>query len=224
MKVTLLNYSPEIGNTYVVGEEGDPAIVIDAGYNKNHCLENYIEKHHGGKAILFLTHGHFDHIAGLANLNKPSCFQLICICEDEFEYLFDESLHLGSDFFGEEIEIRDDLPFYKFSDEDEFYFNYKKGSVSSNKDTDSYLIKIIQTPFHTPGSSCIYFPEEKIIFTGDTLFRLSIGRSDLKGSCPRLIDQSLDKLKKLDDDVIAYPGHGRATTIGFEKSFNEFLK
>ena len=223
MKVTTLNYSPEIGNIYIIGEEGEPAIVVDFGYNKNHCLENYLNKHHQGKYIIFLTHGHYDHISGLADLDLDSKLPIICVCQDEFEYLFDKTLNLSEEVFGKEIKISENLPFYKFEDEDEFYINSKTLGIENKSSTNSYKIQIIETPFHTKGSTCFYFPEEKVIFTGDTLFKLCIGRYDLKGSCPRFIRSSLDKLKKIPDDVAMYPGHGSSSTMGFEKVNNDFL-
>ena len=78
-------------------------------------------------------------------------------------------------------------------------------------------IQIIETPGHTPGSVCLYFPEEKILFSGDTLFQMGYGRTDLPGgNYGRLLD-SLEHLFSLPPDVRVYPGHGEQTTIGREK-------
>lgn len=219
MKVTKLNYSPEIGNIYVVGEEGEPAIIIDFGYNNNDCLVNYVRKHHNGCLAILLTHGHFDHIAGLETLNKENS-PLICVSEKEFDYLFDDSLNLGSSFFGKVLQIKEDLKFYKFEDEDILVFKYVD---KENKDR-KYKIRVIETPFHTSGSTCFYFEEDRLLFTGDTLFKLSIGRSDLKGSCPRFMVSSLSKLFSLPPETKIYPGHGETTSLEYEIKFNPYLR
>jgi len=85
--------------------------------------------------------------------------------------------------------------------------------------------KVIHVPGHSPGSICLYNEKEKVIFTGDVLFRGSIGRTDLpKGDYQTLIDGIQSKLMVLPPDVLVYPGHGPATTIGDEKAMNLFLQ
>ncbi len=84
-------------------------------------------------------------------------------------------------------------------------------------------VKIIETPGHTEDGICIVFEKEKVIFTGDTLFKNTIGRTDLEGGDYNKIMESLEKLKKYPDDFKVYPGHGRETTIGEEKQNNPFL-
>jgi len=82
---------------------------------------------------------------------------------------------------------------------------------------------MIQTPGHKEDAVCFYFPEEKVIFTGDTLFQESIGRTDLPGGDMGQLIRSLNELKKLPEDTKVYPGHGYETTIGHEKQFNPYL-
>lgn len=81
----------------------------------------------------------------------------------------------------------------------------------------------ILTPGHKEDAVCFYFPEEKTIFTGDTLFQESIGRTDLPGGDMGQLIHSLNELKKLPEDTLVYPGHGYQTTIGHEKDFNPYL-
>ena len=87
-------------------------------------------------------------------------------------------------------------------------------------------IGVLHTPGHTPGSATFHLPgNRKILFTGDTLFAQSIGRTDLwGGSHPQIISSIQQKLMTFDDDVLVIPGHGQSTTIGHERRYNPFLK
>ena len=82
---------------------------------------------------------------------------------------------------------------------------------------------IVETPGHSPGGLCFYSEADKTLFTGDTLFRGSIGRSDFDGGSMFLIIQSLRVLSQLPDDTIVLPGHGERTTIGYEVATNPYL-
>jgi glyoxylase-like metal-dependent hydrolase (beta-lactamase superfamily II) len=83
--------------------------------------------------------------------------------------------------------------------------------------------RILETPGHTPGSVCFYFEDERALFTGDTLFAGSVGRTDLPGGDEDLLAQSLERLAALPVDTALYPGHGPASTIGAERAGNIFL-
>jgi glyoxylase-like metal-dependent hydrolase (beta-lactamase superfamily II) len=82
----------------------------------------------------------------------------------------------------------------------------------------------LETPGHTRGGVCYYFEKEKVIFTGDTLFKGTCGRTDLPGGDGRILAASLKKLAALPDDVTVYPGHNESTTIGHEKRTNFFMQ
>ena len=101
---------------------------------------------------------------------------------------------------------------YLLDDEDEINFG------------NGLLFKVIETPFHTSGSVCFLYEKEKAIFTGDTLFKNSIGRTDLPTGNERLVKNSLEKLKKLDQSIKVYPGHGDETTLKREFENNPYLK
>ena len=88
-------------------------------------------------------------------------------------------------------------------------------------DIGSLKLEIIHTPGHTPGSICIKVND--FIFTGDTLFRMSVGRTDLGNGDQEDLMNSLDRLMALDEGMIVYPGHGTATTIGYERKNNPFI-
>ena len=83
--------------------------------------------------------------------------------------------------------------------------------------------RFIHTPGHTPGGVCFHFPEHELLFSGDTLFKASIGRTDLTGSDPAAIQRSLMKLMKLPGSTRVYPGHGPVTRISWEQVHNPFI-
>ena len=103
-------------------------------------------------------------------------------------------------------------------------------AITSNAKDDEEIdlaglhIKCLFTPGHTPGGCCFYFPNEDIVFTGDTLFSGSVGRTDFPGgSMSQLVGSIKSKLMTLSDDTICYPGHNEPTTIGTERIYNPFL-
>lgn len=205
--VTKLNYGGEFANTYILGEEGKPCLVIDLGYNRNHCVENYVKRHHSICAGILITHGHFDHIAGLNELEKE-VMAPIFMPKDDLECLADPKRNGSDDLRGEEVLIDERIKPYGVEDEDEIALG-------------GFKVKVIATPFHTIGSVCYYIESLGILFSGDTLFHLGIGRYDLPGAAPRMRRSSLRKLGDLPDDTKVYPGHGPSTTIGDEKRFND---
>ena len=95
--------------------------------------------------------------------------------------------------------------------------------AEGNLSIDGFKIQVISTPGHKEDCVCYYLPEEKMIFTGDTLFQESIGRTDLPGGDMGLLIRSLKKLEVLPEDTKVYPGHGYPTTIGHEKQYNPYF-
>lgn len=192
-------------NTYIVIDEENKCIVIDPS-STNDGIMNYILKNNLEIQAIILTHGHFDHIQGIANILSKKVVP-VYIYEDEKEFLIDTRLNC-SYFIGKPFKL----------------------DVALNGIVDGEIInclneqlKIIHTPYHTSGSICIYAEDSKILFTGDSLFKYSVGRSDLPTSNPRKMRESLNKLLKLPEDVKVYPGHGAFTNIGNEKKLNPFV-
>lgn len=196
-------------NTYVVGEPNRPCVVIDLGSTQDRVIE-YIKENHSSCSGVLLTHGHFDHIRGLKKfLETFNCTVFIDRSDDEF--LTNPRLNGSKEMEVEDIIIEIDNK-YLLDDEDEINFG---GGL---------FFKVIETPFHTNGSVCFLYEKENALFSGDTLFKNSIGRTDLPKGNERLVKDSLGKLKKLNPDLDVYPGHGESTTLKKEFEKNIYFK
>lgn len=195
-------------NTYVIGEKGGPCIVIDLGSTQTRVI-SYIKENHTSCLGTLLTHGHFDHIRGLNNFLKEfNCTVFIDFNDKDF--LTDSKLN-GSKYSEENQVIVKTTNIYELDDEDEINFG------------NGYLFKVIETPFHTNGSVCYLCEKENALFSGDTLFKGSIGRTDLPTGSERLVNSSLKKLLNLNPKLVVYPGHGETTTLEKEISSNPYL-
>lgn len=195
-------------NSYVVGEKEKPCVVIDLGSNDRRIID-YIKENHTSVSGILLTHGHFDHIKGINNfLNYYHA--TIFIDRNDIDLL--TNTRLNGSFLGDRDVLVESNDIYEFDDEDELDFH------------DGLLFKVIETPFHTKGSVCFLYQKENALFSGDTLFKGSIGRTDLPGGSERTVSSSLAKLKSLDPNLIVYPGHGDTTTLKRELKYNMYLK
>lgn len=188
-------------NTYIL-TCGEHAAVVDPG-SKPQSIELLLENR--TVDYLLLTHGHFDHIMGLDRLKETYPFAKVAIHEEDQEFLYDPSLNMSSHY----IQV-------------DYVFSGKVDIVFTEEDTINFCgkeIDIIHVPGHTPGSSAFHFDNTAIV--GDTLMYMKIGVIDLPHSDKdQLIESIKEKLFTLDDDTVVYPGHGRSTTIGYEKENN----
>ncbi len=207
MKIETLHFK-ENCNIYIVGDKHGPCIVIDPGYNKNGILDKYIYKNYDHIELILLTHAHFDHISGLRNMKNIDNIP-VALGEDDINKLDNPRLNGSSDLTDEDVSIQ--LSAHGLED----------GMMLKALGLD---IEVIHTPFHTSGSVCYYIESLNALFSGDTLFHLSIGRSDLPSGSERDIKSSLNKIKKLPLETVVYPGHGGKTTIKNELKFNEYMK
>ncbi|MFO0795025.1 MAG: MBL fold metallo-hydrolase [Candidatus Brocadiaceae bacterium] len=201
-----LTVGPLEVNCYVLGSEKDKtAIIIDAGGDSDDILK-ILRKHTLTLKYLINTHAHFDHVGGIKQLQDMTGAQFL-LHEDEIPLL--RSLNEQTNAFG--------LPKISMPQVDR---PLKDGDkiVLGNE-----TVVVIHTPGHSPGSICLLM--ENIVFTGDTLFAGSIGRTDLYGgSYDNIIHSIKTRLFALDERVMAYPGHGPCTTIGHEKQHNPFFQ
>lgn len=193
-------------NCYIVGcEETREAAVIDPGGNPKSVL-NLLEQE-GLKAVYIInTHGHIDHIGGNRGVKDATDAEIL-IHEADAKMLTNAVANFSFLFGGKVTSPPADKLL-------------KEGDIIKIGNT--VELEVIHTPGHSPGSICL--KTEDIIFVGDTLFQCSVGRTDFPGgSHTQLIKNIREKLLCYDDDVVCYPGHGPATTIGFEKQHNPFL-
>lgn len=197
-------------NTYVIGEKDHPCVVIDLGTNNSRVIE-YIKDNHLGSCLgVLLTHGHYDHIRGLNKFFEEFKNTTLFIDQNEEAFLVDTRLN-GSYRHDEEVVI-EHKNIYLLDDEDEIDFH------------NGMMFKVIETPFHTKGSICFLYQKENALFTGDTLFKNSIGRTDLPTGSERCVNSSLQKIKALNPTLNIYPGHGELTTLEKELKYNLYLK
>ena len=192
-------------NCYIVGSEATgKGMIIDPGDESERILEKANDLQLDIKNIL-LTHGHFDHIGAVKDISEATGAE-ICIHPDDAGYL--QGKH-ESNFFTISYPAASS-PKRLINDGDEITIG-------------DLRFLVIHTPGHTPGGICLL--GQGVVFTGDTLFDHSIGRSDLPGgSSNQLINSLHTKLMILPDETMVYPGHGPETKIGEERQGNPFLR
>ena len=180
------------------------AIIIDPGEQAQKVI-NKIDDLDLKPELLINTHGHFDHIFSDDIIRNKYNIPL-AIFKYDTEMLLDENLNF-SKYMDKSITIKqDDIIF----DKDEI------------KETSFCKYRVLHTPGHSKGSICILI--DNILFSGDTVFKNSIGRTDLIGGNYNELIQSLDKIKKLPEDIIVYPGHGPFTNLKDEMNNNPYFK
>lgn len=195
-------------NCYLVWDEiAGKAFLVDPGeYSPD--IDRIIEMEGLSVEYIILTHGHGDHIGGIEKFMEKYPAAKVAAGEAELSILSDAKLNFSGEISGNDVEIRPDV---LLKDGDELTVG-------------GLTLRIIETPGHTPGGISIYIEEEGIVFSGDTLFRMSIGRTDLPGGDPeQLLNSIREKLFVLPDETKVYPGHMAATDIGIEKRGNPFL-
>ena len=195
-------------NCYIVGcEETREALLIDPGEDAELILP-LIAKHRLNVRYILSTHAHIDHVGDLEKMKDATGAQALLHEKDLVLY---KNLPTQAAWLG--VPVPPSTAIDNFvADQDELRFGKHTGEV-------------LFTPGHTPGSICLHLPEGSgKLFSGDTLFYRSIGRTDLWGGSQETIFRSLrGKLLALEDKTVVYPGHGQPTTIGEERRLNPFL-
>lgn len=188
-------------NTYIVTDEatGETAVVDPS------LPEEALAQKLEGKNVkyILITHGHFDHIGGVNFVKEKTGAKAVIHKADE-EMLCDTKKNCGDN----------DTPIYA----DILVEDGTELMLGNSK------IKVLHTPGHTKGGVCYIFNDDRVMFSGDTLFRLTAGRTDLYGGDARTELMSLAKIGELDGDYQVYPGHDGATTLDFERQYNRYMR
>ncbi len=193
-------------NSYILWDEKTKeGAIIDPGYDF-YLIDKALEEENLVPKFILLTHSHGDHIGAIKELKDKYTDLKVYIHKDEEQMIMDPVLNLSRLTQMEPVSVEADETF-------------EDGKVFKLGETE---IKAIHTPGHSPGGTC--YLVGNTLFSGDTLFRLSVGRSDFYlGDQDQLINSIKTKLLTLPDEVEVYPGHGPATTIGQERERNPFL-
>ena len=197
-------------NCYVVNDETGEAVVIDCGAyfeDEREAIVEYIKNKELTVKHLLCTHGHFDHCFGNDTIWREFGVKPEVSAEDEWLMDIGRQMRqmMGADYQREVPPVG-----RKFKGDEVITFG-------------NHQLKVMETPGHTPGGVCFYCESEKVVFTGDTLFHQSIGRTDFERGSYTQIMESLKMLAKLPTETTVYCGHGPQTTIGTELRCNPYL-
>jgi len=203
----ILPVGPLQCNCSIIGDETThEAMVIDPGDEIEDILA-LLRKHHLEVKQIVITHAHIDHVGGAMKLRAATGAPILL---NQNDYALLKMLDAQAAWIGVpapgKVEIDHSI------------------TTGETVSAGSHSAQILHTPGHTEGSICLYFPAEKKLIAGDTLFAGSIGRTDLPGGSTQKIMRSLhDTVLTLPEDTIVIPGHGPSTTIGAERETNPFL-
>lgn len=194
-------------NTYIVTDnESGECAVIDPAVDSEFLKAKIIGKN---VKYILLTHGHFDHITGTKSIKDLTDARVVIERLDD-PFLKDMQLNLFAVEYPYEIQPE------------------VSADIVADDGTVLYLgnvrFEVMHTPGHTPGGCCYVFTDDKIMFSGDTLFKLSAGRTDFEGGNAREILRSLEKIASIEGDMTVYPGHGDATTLEYERKNNRYMR
>lgn len=211
MDIKTFHFNPIMVNTYIISDETGEAVIVDPGncrIYEDEQIRDYVTSKKLSIKYIINTHPHIDHIAG-----NPWC-----VSEYHAELLmhkaglpvYNESFAYAAAFGLEVASMPAPDRFLKEGDE-----------VAFGKQR----LKVLYTPGHCDGSICLYSVENQVVFTGDLIFELSVGRSDLPTGNEALLLQSIrEKILTLPDPVIILSGHGGATTVGRERNGNPYIQ
>lgn len=192
-------------NCYLVMHKNSKKLLIIDPAAETERIIARIEAMGAKPEAVLLTHGHFDHIGAVDELREKYDIP-VCGLDKEKEIFEDDYKNLSA-MVGKGFTIKPDRT---FCDGERVAFG-------------GMVCKVLYTPGHTIGSACYYFPDESVLFSGDTLFRCSVGRTDFPtGSMSQIHDSIHAKLFVLPEDTIVLPGHNEQTDIGYEKQNNPY--
>lgn len=193
-------------NCYLVMNSNTKELFVVDPADEADRIAQRIRQMEGIPQMILLTHGHFDHIGAAREL--ADLFQIpVCALSLERELMADDYMNVSLPMGGRGITLEADRWL-------------RDGEILNAA---GCRIQVIHTPGHTSGGACYYLPGEQVLFSGDTLFHCSVGRTDLPtGSMSQIHDSLHRKLLVLSEETLVYPGHGEATSIGYEKRYNPY--
>src|SRR5438270_4943958 len=194
-------------NCSIIGDEtSHEAMVIDPGDDIEDVLA-LIQKHNLQLKQIVITHAHIDHVGGAMKLRVATAAPILL---NQNDYALLKMLDVQAAWIG-------------MANPGKVQIDQSVGQADTVR-AGSLTANVMHTPGHTEGSVCLYFPAEKTLIAGDTLFAGSIGRTDLPGgSFEKIINSIREKVLALPDETVVVPGHGPLTTIGEERESNPFL-
>ncbi|UCF42761.1 MAG: MBL fold metallo-hydrolase [Planctomycetota bacterium] len=210
MKIDRLVLGSYQTNCYILREDesAEDCLVVDTGLEAGGLMD-FLDERKLNPVAVVLTHGHTDHIRGVALLRDKFPDTKVFIHKLDAEMLTGAVSNLSL------------MEGIRFSTEPAD-FVLEEGDVLEQA---GIKLKVLHTPGHTPGGICLYSEDEGVVFSGDTLFCAGLGRTDFPGgSMTRLLQSIREKLLVLPDETVVYPGHGPLTKVAQEKANNPFLK
>ena len=207
MNIKVLPLGPVNANCYVFCDENGVGAVVDPGDYNVHLERMILEC--GVKKLKYIicTHAHFDHVSGVGRLKEKHPDAIVVVGAEDSPALSDAKLSAAADF---------GLQFYPcYADE-----------VVKDGDTitvGQLSLKVISSPGHTKGGIMLWCESEKFLFTGDSVFKGSVGRTDLYGGNHSQLMESVRKIKKLPADTVLLCGHGESSTVAYEAMYNFYL-
>lgn len=205
MNIEVLHVGPLGTNCYVVWDENKVCAVVDIGGEANKVAE-FIEEQHLKPSHVLLTHGHGDHIGGVESFLTMYPHVQVAMAEEDVEMIHDRMKSMADPCNCEQSEFTPDIL-------------VKEGDVITVGDMDFHVLK---TPGHTRGG--VTYIYGKMMFTGDTLFAGSMGRTDLYSADEEQMAESLRKLGSIDGYYVVLPGHGTASNLEDERRANPFIR
>ena len=199
-------------NTYVVSDDTLECVIIDCGAyydDERRAITDYISSQGLKPVHLLATHGHWDHNLGIDTIYQTYGLRVEAAKEDDF--IISDIPHNFQSIIG--APLRREYPAVGrfFTPDEVIRFGH-------------HSLQVLKTPGHSPGSVVFYCAEEHTAFTGDTLFRMSVGRTDFEGgSYTQLMSSLTNVLAKLPADTVILPGHGPQSTIADELRYNPYL-